>query len=88
MANTLPTFTEFLSESSLSRLVHHNDAHDCGIITAFRSVPNPATATDAERAEQLRKNMANNRRLIAQLDRKSTRLNSSHVSESRMPSSA
>ena len=51
MANTLPTFTKFLSESSLSRLVHHNDAHDCG-------------------------------------DRKSTRLNSSHVSESRMPSSA
>jgi hypothetical protein len=74
MANTLPTFTEFLSESSLSRLVHHNDAHDCGVITAFRSVPNPDTATDAERAEQLRKNVANNRRLIAQLLQKKYQL--------------
>ena len=32
--------------------------------------------------------MSSSRRLYALVDRKSTRLNSSHVSESRMPSSA
>ena len=54
----------------------------------YRFVPRPETSKKILPRQQLRTDDTNSRFFENGLDRKSTRLNSSHVSESRMPSSA
>ncbi len=54
---------EYLTESSLSRLWHHNEEHDCGAITAFR------IARDCNQGERYSKkeNRQRNKSLRAKL---------------------
>lgn len=56
---------EKLNESSLSRVVHHMNNHDCGVITAFRSKEGCAGPDDQEYS--LEDNLKRNRQLQAKL---------------------
>jgi|DEB0MinimDraft_3_1074331.scaffolds.fasta_scaffold46315_2 hypothetical protein len=54
-----------INESSLSRVVHHMNNHDCGVITAFRSKEGCAGQDDPEYS--LEDNLKRNRQLQAKL---------------------
>ena len=63
LKNLLP---ENLNESSLSRVVHHMEKHDCGTITAFRSKEGCGDKNDAPYS--LQDNKKRNRQLYAKLE--------------------
>jgi len=57
---------ETLNESSLSRVLSHNELHDSGALTAFRKAPNCGSGEPYTKAE----NKARNKSLLAKLQTK------------------
>ena len=77
---------EKLNESSLSRVVHHMNNHDCGVITAFRSKEGCAGPDDPEYS--LEDNLKRNRQLQAKLQIKGygvTKVDGSYIENFKTP---
>ena len=74
--------------NALGDKLNSNDFTASNILTLIKTVDGTGSGLDADTLDGLQPGVSNVGGTIVQRDRKSTRLNSSHIPLSRMPSSA